>query len=533
MPKLKKLTDKQVVDKIMSLVKYLPDAVKNLPDKLKDRSTWEKVFNGGKEARQAMDILREIPAFTYMAPKKESTAAWAKVFSKHMGLAQVQGMLQGTYKHANTKPTKRRKIRYWRDTFGKSEVVQRVRPEESDEYIHNPHRGTTTFQRFQGEAIYPSFITADTFGPVTFPRKSKIRDNINFIPRTTLTYCRWPWAWLEPQKGKFRWDIIDNTLRAARNAGQTAQIRFQPYTEKDSDPVLPSETYLSKKPFVNAPRWLWKAGVLLMDKCIYTAFEPDNNDPLYIKHFGEFVKAFGQRYDGHPDLESIDVAYGGYWGEGGGNCTDKTAAKLVDIYLKYFKKTQLVFMLGTKGMVYGRKKTLGTKRHIGFRADCIGDLKISRSPDVPKLLAWNHTYDAYPKEIEECGAKNAWQTAPVTMETCGNVATWVMNDFDLDVIMREGYRYHTSVFMPKNVFYPEKALVKMAEFDKKIGYRFVLRQILLPVEIKSGGKINLEVFTDNVGVAPIYRDYKAALRFTQGKKTKIIKLKEDIREWLP
>jgi hypothetical protein len=124
-------------------------------------------------------------------------------------------------------------------------------------------------------------------------------------------------------------------------------------------------------------------------------------------------------------------------------------------------------------------------------------------------------------------------TAPVVGETCGNVATWAAEGYDLDRIIHEGYNQHMSVFMPKNVYFPERWMDKLAEFDKKLGYRFVLRQMCLPLEIKGGEKFSPEVYIDNVGVAPIYRPYKLAMRLTQGKRTEILLFKEDIRKWLP
>jgi len=526
-----RITEKQVIDRIMSVIEFLPDIVKDLPANKKERSYWTKLFKNGEPAKHMLEVLREMPAFTYRAPKKPSRAAWLKVFEKHMGPFQFPQMLKRVSATAGFTPVKRKKIKYWRDAFGSGELVQRVRPEESMEYIPNPHRGTTTFQRFQGEEVYPTFITSDTDGPVTFPAKGKIKENPNYIPRTTLTYCRWPWSWFEPQKGKYNWSLIDNSLKAARQAGQTAQMRFQPYSTIDSAPVSPEENYLPKKPFVNVPRWFWKTGAKVADKMIYTANEPNINDPLYIKHFGDFVRAFAKRYDGHPDLESIDVAFGGFWGEGGGNATRKTAQKIAKIYVKSFKKTQLLFMLAN--LEHFSKLLKKSKNAPGFRSDCIGDLSTSNSPDVPAKLGWNHTFDSYPKEIWGSGFKDAWQKAPVTMETCGNVATWVAEGYDFDIIRREGYRYHTSIFMPKNVFYPESVMEKMKEFDRIIGYRYALRQVLLPLEIKGGSRLSAEFFIDNVGVAPIYRPYKLALRLSQGKKVKIVKFKEDIRTWLP
>lgn len=529
------LTTKQVIDRIMQVVEALPETVKELPEPLRSRKHWEKTLaSSNKRAEPVLEVLRELPAFTNHAPKASTAAAWTKVFEKHMGLYQVAHTLKEADQIANFKPVKRRIVSHWRDAFGPKETVQRVRPEESFGYIPNPHRGTTTFQRFQGEDTYPSFITSDTYGPLTSFPKDGQRDNVKFIPRTTLTYCRWPWAWLEPKKGQFNWAIVDKTLAAAKACGQTAQLRFQPYTiRKDYAKVPPTSKRHPPKSSVDIPDWYWDTGAPWVEDGVYAPHEPDSNDPLYLEHFGAFIRAFAARYDGHPDLESIDVAYAGFWGESGGNTTEETAQKLTDLYLESFQKTTLLSMLGTPGCTHAAKAAATSGRRIGWRADCIGDLRQGNSPNVPARLSWNHTYDAYPKEIAQCGVKDAWTTAPVTMETCGNVATWVMHRYDIDRIIEEGYKYHTSVFMPKNVFYPEKVLDKLTAFDRKIGYRFALRQVLMPIQAKPGARMNVEVFTDNVGVAPIYRPYKLALRFKQGKTSTVVPFAQDIRTWLP
>ena len=530
-----KLTPAQVITRIMDVVQALPAQVKDLPDYLKDRKHWQKTFApSNKRAAPVMEVLRELPAFTNHAPKSNTTAAWTKVFEKHMGLEQVAGMLREAHAVANVKPAERRRVVRWRDRFGSEEIVQRVRPQESFDYIHNPHRGTTTFQRFQGEDTYPAFVTSDTHGPVTFPPVGKVRDNVKFIPRTTLNYCRWPWKWLEPEKGKFNWDLIDKTLQASRQCGQTAQLRFQPYTTRwDTEKDPPKAKRFPPKSSVNVPDWYWDTGAAWEERGVYANNEPDSNDPLYLQHFGDFIRAFAARYDGHPDLESIDMAYAGFWGESGGNSTPETAHKLTDIYLESFKKTTLLSMLGTPGCAHAAKFAARSGHAIGWRADCIGDLRKPEVKEVPADLCFNHTFDAYPKEIALCGLKDAWKTAPVTMETCGNVATWVMAGYDLDTIIQHGYNYHMSVFMPKNAFFPERALEKLSEFDRKIGYRYALRQMLLPLEAKRGAPIQVEIFLDNVGIAPIYRPYKLALRFKQGKTARVVHFNEDIRTWLP
>ena len=526
----KKATPEQVINYIMQLVKFFPEVLEKYPENYKERSTWVKVFKNGEPGKRMLNVLQQLPAFTYMTPKKSSRAAWAKVFEKHMGIEQIGLMLKEAYVNASFKPIKRKKIKYWRDAYGAGEVVQRVRPEESNEYIPNPHRGTATFQRFQGEPTYPSIISADTFGPVVFPKPGKVQNNVNYVPRSTVAYSRWPWAWFEPRKGKYNWRIIDKTLEAAKAAGQTAQLRFQPFTSHDELPDNDSKR-MPPRPFVNMPRWYWDTGAGWMDKPGYGAYEPDHNDPRYLKHFGDFIRAFGKRYDGHPDIESIDVAYGGFWGEAGGNTNKKTAAKLVNVYMKSFKKTQLIYMSGTAGCDYATKVMKRKGKEIGFRSDCIGDLKQGNHPDVPSASSFNHTYDAYPKEMEK--KKDAWKTQPITMETCWNAAAWSYMGFDLDKIIYEGYRYHMSIFMPKNVFYPAELRDKLLEFDKKIGYRFAVRQIKMPLEAKAGDKLKIEAYIDNVGCAPIYRPYSMAFRFKQGKKVAVVKFKKDIRTLLP
>lgn len=528
-----KLSRKQVVDRIMDVVTHLPEVVKDLPDHLKSRAHWEKsLVPGNARAANVLEVLSELPAFTNHAPKKSSTREWSKTFARHMGSSQVQQILREAHAIANLKPAKRKPIVYWRDAYGRDEVTQRVRPNEHFDYIHNPHRGTTTFQRFQGEDTYPAFATSDTHGPLDFPNGATIPDNVKYIPRTTLTYCRWPWKWLEPKRGQFNWKLVDSALAAARRRGQTAQLRFQPYTTRVDSDVEPIKARRHPPGWtVNLPDWYWESGARWIDRGSYAKHEPDSNDPIYLKQFGDFIRAFARRYDGHPDLESIDMAYAGMWGESGGNSTAATALKLTDIYLKSFKKTQLLSMLGTPGCNHANNWSKRTGHPIGWRADCFGDLRKPEVPEVPRDQCFNHTFDSYPKSIAPL--KDAWKTAPVTMETCGNVATWVMGGYDLDFIISEGYKYHMSVFMPKNVFFPEKALAKLQEFDRKIGYRYALRQIRLPLQAKPGTKFELEFFADNVGCAPIYRPYKLALRFKQGKRTRVVHFREDIRTWLP
>jgi len=399
----------------------------------------------------------------------------------------------------------------WRRCFSADQVIQRVRPRESHAYILNPHKGTTTFQRFNGDPLYEGSRWNDRVAPMEFkPFRGRLK--YERYPDTTIAYCRWIWSVIEPEKGKYRWDIIDGALEAARVRGQTLQLRLQPYAGDD------------------LPEWFWEmGGVRQRRPTTYGFREPDLNHPSYLKHWGGFIRAAGRRFDGHPNLESFDIAYGGPWGEAGGNASRGTAAKLAEVYLRSFKRTQLLSMLGTHGCGYAAK----TGRAIGWRADCFGDVRQEGRGVVPDRLCWNHMYDAYPKELAHCGVEEAWKSAPVTFETCWTVGHWHEKGWDVDWILEQGLRYHISVFMPKSCYIPEELMDKIMEFNRRMGYRFVLRQMTLPLEAKPGQSFKVEVSLENVGVAPIYRPYQFAYRFRQGGREEVVPSRQDPRKWLP
>ncbi len=401
----------------------------------------------------------------------------------------------------------------WRKQFGPNEVIQRVRPVEFKGYLANPHRGTQTFQRFNGDPLYPTQRWNDAVAPLEFPAfTGNILDPNNGpdYPRTTISYCRWAWAVIEPEKGKYRWDVIDGALKAAHDRGQALAVRLQPHVGVQRCPA-------------------WFFAISPPTERDSTGPIPDANTPQYIEHWTALIRAFGQRYDGHPDLESFDVAYAGACGETGGNATDATAEKLVDAYLEGFKKTQLVAMLGTHGSKYAISK----RKDIGWRVDSFGDITVTNSPEVPPGTDWNHMYEAYPRALVLCGAEDAWKTAPITLETGGTVGGWKRRGLDIDYILAWGLRNHCSVFMPKSCAIPDELRAKIEDFSNRIGYRFALRQVTFPLEAHPGDPIQFDVYVDNLGCAPIYRDYKLALRFTQGQTVDILTFAQDIRGWLP
>jgi len=95
--------------------------------------------------------------------------------------------------------------------------------------------GIQTFQRYNRQAIYPGLRWSEV-GP-----EAKVEDapgKVDF-PEATVAYIRWFWSQLEPERGKYRWDIIDIALDEARRLLSASQGSTHPV----SIPILVYKVY--------------------------------------------------------------------------------------------------------------------------------------------------------------------------------------------------------------------------------------------------------------------------------------------------
>jgi hypothetical protein len=385
--------------------------------------------------------------------------------------------------------------------------VKIVRPREIDDVLVNPGIGFTTFQRFNGDALNEGQQWTEGYPIAYQPFKGTLK-NIGY-PDTSLAYFRICWRFLEPQPGNYRWDLIDSALRTARERGQTLMLRIVPYgMEADDD----------------APDWYHS---LVGDKTARLSnpkWRTNPEDPHYVEHVGQLIREAGLRYDGVPDLQSVDVAIVGAWGEGDGSqlLSSKTRQALLDAYLNSFQKTPLVMMLSdpqTNG--YGL-----SKRDVGWRVDCFGDMG---APNAN----WSHMLDYYPQAIISFGMENAWKKAPVALESCFVMQHWKDSGWNLDYIIDQSLKWHISSFNAKSSPIPPAWQPQVNRWLKKMGYRFVLRKFTYPDLVQSGGKLDFTSWWENKGVAPCYQRFALALRLKSRTNNQVLLTDADIRNWLP
>jgi len=380
-----------------------------------------------------------------------------------------------------------------------------VRPVEIEDVLVNPGMGITTFQRFNNQAINSGLRWSEV-GP-----EGPVEDAATHpdFPDTSIAYLRWFWWQIEPTEGHYRWDIIDSALEEARKHGQQLTVRIMPYDQ--GNPL---------------PEWYRNSGARRANKDSDEdgkVWSPDADDPLYLERWGALVQEFGARYDGHPYLDTVDISTVGYWGEGWGPHLPSwaTQAALIDLYIESFTRTKLLMNFDElHALAYG------TQHGAGWRLDCWGDTgRPGRN--------FAHMFDAYPQGVVKAGVQGVWRHSPVSLETCGTPGSWVRWGGDLDYILDQALRWHASTINIKSSAIPEQWKPAFEEFQKKIGYRFILRKLTYPTTVKPGEMAPVTMWWYNAGVSPVYYDYILAIQLKGAAGETVIDLPEDVKTWLP
>jgi len=368
--------------------------------------------------------------------------------------------------------------------FGQDKIT--VRPQEIDDVLTNPGMGWTTFHSFNGD-----------------------EKNKNY-PRCSIAYFRYYWDELEPEQGNYKWYIIDQEMATAKERGQDFALRVMP---ANGTPKTPD--------------WVRKLGCKGVTYYDGKSWMPDYSDPIYLEYMGRLVAELGKRYDGHPNLDHVDIGSLGHWGEWHVSSVKmnmpsfEVKKKIIDMYLQAFKHTPLVMLIGdAEGLRYA------VSNGAGFRADCLGDMGGFSAN-------WCHMNDFYPQAIAKGDVEDAWKKAPVVFEVCWVMQHWKDKEWDLDYIIEQSLKWHISVLNAKSSPVPEQWWPQVNLWLKKMGYRFVLRKFTYPEFVKPGDKLSFTSWWENKGVAPCYRKMPLAFRLKSEKRTEILFTDADIRGWLP
>lgn len=370
-----------------------------------------------------------------------------------------------------------------------------VTPEETDELLANPGMGWETFHRT---------CSQDKNLPPGIP--------------STVQYIRWGWKDLEPEPGVLNTNLVDRALRESREAGQRLAFRVMCCSPYDQKPYHPA--------------WLADVGgkIYHADHHGKGPFPiPDMGDPAVLAAHLDFLRRLGARYDGHPDLNHVDLGSMGWWGEwhlsGSKSArwpSQEACMQVVDAYQTAFKKTPLVMLLNGKACA-----ARAIARGAGWRVDSMGDLG-SFSP------TWNHMRNAYPEWYRTTQAADAWKSAPVAYEPPREIGEFVEKKWPLRWIYNYALACHGSLFNGKSGKWPDDPAFRAEteRFLKRLGYRIVLREVVHPAQ--ADGSFDVSTKWQNVGSAPCYRPYRVAYRLSGGAGVEVVLPgKATVNAWLP
>ncbi|HYG34475.1 MAG TPA: hypothetical protein VEC99_06805, partial [Clostridia bacterium] len=269
-----------------------------------------------------------------------------------------------------------------------AEPTVHVEPQESDELLANPGMGWQTFHQFADQD-----------------------KNLQGLPSGSA-YFRFYWREVESKEGQIDFVQFDSLLAHARRAGQKLAFRIM-CTGSDQYSDVPS--YLKEKG-CKGIEFTYEGG---------KHWVPDYTDPKFREAHFRLIRELGRRYDGHADLDLVDIGSVGLWGEWHMSSTSQVGngepvpmppveerMAIIDAWCQAFPKTSKAMLIGSdEGMAAAAPKGYG------WRADCLGDMGgFSKN--------WNHMDNLYLQQLTNSGALDVWMKAPVAFESCWDMRKW-------------------------------------------------------------------------------------------------------------
>ncbi len=334
----------------------------------------------------------------------------------------------------------------------------------------------------------------------------------------SVVYIRFNWADIEPEEGRYQWGLIDDVINAWKPRGAKVAMRVMTCNAHSAG-------------YYTSPQWLFDAGCKGFDylrggddptsggKRI-PRLEPDYADPIYLARHGAFLAALGRRYDGHPDVEFLDIGSYGIWGEWHTShpALVEVRKQIVDLYLKAFKRTPLVFMSDDAEVL-----NYALARGTGFRRDGVG------SP-------WHEqNWIGSKKYAGVQGMGETWKKAPVVFEWFGNYDYLQSRSWSFDDAVNFMLKNHVTLINDNIGRVPPSAMPTLQKLARLSGYRFALRELVHEKTLASGEVLNVHMKWANLGVGKLYYPFelRVILLDGQGHAALTAKAKADPRDWLP
>ncbi len=371
----------------------------------------------------------------------------------------------------------------------------------------NPFIGFMSFQHFRGEKLYSDIIVlpennyTETERVECYPVVGVLENGREegYYPDTTVVYIRMLWKEFEPERGVYKYEVIEDLIEKAKAHGQTLIFRLMAHSTRACDDV---------------PEWLKKL-IPCPERPDGERVKDSPTDPLFVELFLEAIKRIGERFDSEPVFDAIDISLPGAWGEGHNLhlYADDILTRTVDAYTSVFKNTRLIGQVARPDLIRYANKTAA----VGWRGDGFGEP--------------NHLNTVYPERVAELG--DLWKSAPVSFESYWWLGEWKRKGWNIDEIIARSLEWHVSSFNPKSIPVPYEWREKVDAWIAKMGYHFAIDSFEYPSTASPADEIEIKLSVDNIGVAPLYNRIPLKIRLRSDNAEHVIETDADATSWLP
>ncbi len=400
-----------------------------------------------------------------------------------------------------------------------------LRPQQDDRTIlQNPHRGWYFHYMDNGMRL-PLYRNTLHSG-----------EDLCFLPGLNHLYLRIDWSDVEPKEGEFRWDKVDEIFDTWGKKGYHFAIRL--CTCELHFPMIDYAT----------PEWVFAAGAkgikrsfLISDFLLelglgkpgvtYEAMEPDYGDPVFLRKLRALMDAFGERYNGHPLLDFVDVGTFGIWGEG--HTTRQYPPEVlkthIDMHLRAFPDT---FVLINDDMI--KHCAAADENASRELLDYCAAHRMGMRDDSLYVKGYCEKY-GYDMLSIPTAFERIWRTGPVDLESGHQRHLTVHHLMDGGFRMIEALRRTHATFTgfhgdPYEWY--EKYPAYHDYVANRLGYWYFIEGYTLP-EVTEGVSPYLTLRIANRGFAPAYHRYdlRIAAVSGDGRETVLCDHGADNREW--
>lgn len=319
----------------------------------------------------------------------------------------------------------------------------------------------------------------DTYGSKLAPS-----DIVEDFPGMSMVFLRLPWSFVEPEKGKFNWDIIDSPAQRWLEKGR--QVAFC---------ITATENWTRQ----GTPQWVFDEGAKYYE--VGGFIEPDYDDPIYLAAVEHMVSVMAERYDGDPAVAFFAIGTYGMWGEGhtvrttpthGHSWGFDTQKKYIDIYTKYFKRTLLCISDDYAGHNDRRARfpitDYARSKGVTIKDDSI---LVMSPPD-----SWYHSGMA----------QYFWPELPVILEHEHYGISVKYDSWFPDLLLKAVEDYHASMlsihWWPRELLEANRDVI--VKINRRLGYRINMTEAEWPAEIHKNEPFVIKSSWKNQGVAPCY-----------------------------